>query len=491
MKSHIMKLVIQLKSICMNKYIRMKMKKSAFIILLATTVLASSCEKILEVDPRQSIDASTALTSPEALTAATNGVYAKLREVSLYGRDLIAIPEVLADNGVNTGAGNRLIKESNNEIGAHVSNWQQSYYGINRINLILDALNGVAMEESVKNNIKGQNLFLRALLYHNLLRVYAYDPTAIVQESNRGGVPILVKGVLEVDDIPFAARGSIKEGYDLVYQDLAEAYTLISDKNNAPAFATKGAVAALFSRVALYNGDDQKVIEEADKAIASKVATFPGKAELLNSWRAEKHPESFFEIAFTTADNLGSNESLRATFMTRTTVTSSTTASFGNVVVSDDLYAAYSAVDTRRGWIQKGLGANANRNEMTKFASKNGVANLDNVPVIRYAEILLNKAEALANLDRGEEANTILNQIRTRANLAEVSLSGTALLDEILLQRRLELAFEGHRFFDLKRRGEDVIKDAGNVSFHDFRMLGRLPIREVEINPNLVQNFGY
>ena len=177
--------------------------------------------------------------------------------------------------------------------------------------------------------------------------------------------------------------------------------------------------------------------------------------------------------------------------MTRTTVTSNATASFGNVVVSDDLYAKYSANDTRRGLIMKGLGANASRNEMTKFASKNGVANLDNVPVIRYAEVLLNKAEALANLGKDSDARTALNRIRTRANLAEVSLSGTALMDEIILQRRLDLAFEGHRFFDIKRRGKDIIKDAGNVMFNDFRILGRLPIREIEINPNLIQNPGY
>ncbi|WP_232279603.1 RagB/SusD family nutrient uptake outer membrane protein [Sphingobacterium spiritivorum] len=469
------------------------MKKITYIILLATSMWATSCEKMLEVDPRQSIDASTALTSPEAITAATNGVYAKLRQVSLYGRDLIAIPELLADNAINTGAGNRLIKESNNEIGAHITNWQQSYYAVNQINLILEALENIDLEANFKNNIKGQNLFLRALLYHNLLRVYAYDPTAIVAASDRGGVPIVLKGVLEVDQIEFASRNTIEEGYKQVYQDLTEAATLIAESNNskAPAFASRGAVAALFSRVALYKGDYEKAVAEADKAMASGVATFPANAQLISSWRSEKHPESFFEVAFTTADNLGSNESLRATFMTRTTVTSNATASFGNVVVSDDLYAQYSANDTRRGLIMKGLGANATRNEMTKFASKNGVANLDNVPVIRYAEVLLNKAEALANLGKDSDARTALNRIRTRANLAEVSLSGTALMEEIILQRRLELAFEGHRFFDIKRRGKDIIKDAGNVMFNDFRILGRLPIREIEINPNLIQNPGY
>lgn len=470
------------------------MKKNILkIAVILFAISFSACDKLIEVDPRQSIDAEDALTSPAALTAATNGVYARLREVSLYGRDLIAIPELLADNSVNTSAGNRLVREADNQAGYHLSNWRYSYYGINQINLILEALDEQDFDEDFENNIRGQNLFLRALFYHNLLRVYGYDPTAIVAAANRGGVPILLKGVISVEQIDFAARGSIEAGYKLLYEDLTDAYTLLENtsKARAPYFITQGAVAALFSRVALYNGDYEKVITEADKAFNSGVATFPNSTQLLASWRSEKHPESFFEILFATPDNIGSNESLRATFMTRTTIDATNTASFGNAVLSDDLLSKFSDDDLRRNFIMKGLGANANLYEINKFASKNGVPNLDNVPVIRYAEVILNKAEAHAKLTQTDLANTELNKIRTRANLEPVSLSDDALFEEILLQRRIELAFEGHRFFDLKRLGRDIIKESGNVSFEDYRILARIPIREVEINPNLEQNRDY
>ncbi|PVH23867.1 RagB/SusD family nutrient uptake outer membrane protein [Sphingobacterium corticibacter] len=470
------------------------MKRIVYITAIAwSTLLFSGCEKMLEVNPRQSIDAADALTSQESITAATNAVYARLREVSLYGRDLIAIPDVLADNTINTLAGNRLVREWNNQIGSHLSNWQQSYYGINQINLILAALDEFDTDQAYKDGIRGQNLFLRALYYHNLMRAYAYDPTAIVAAQNRGGVPIMQRGAIAVEEIEFSSRASIEETYAYIYRDLQEAYELIPASNNSrgPFFATKGAVAALFSRVALYNGDYERVLTESEKAMNSGVATFPNATQLEASWRSERHPESFFEIPFATPDNIGSNESLRATYMTRTTVGSTATASHGNVVISEDLLAQFSATDARRAFIQSGLGNNRAYFEINKFASKNGVPNLDNVPVIRYAEVVLNRAEALAALNQTALANTELNKIRTRANLTAVSLQGEALKAEILQQRRLEFAFEGHRFFDLKRLGLPIVKESETIAFEDLRILSRIPVREVEINSNLEQNFGY
>jgi hypothetical protein len=113
---------------------------------------------------------------------------------------------------------------------------------------------------------------------------------------------------------------------------------------------------------------------------------------------------------------------------------------------------------------------------------------------------LLNRAEAYATPGSAVFNQTLaladLNTVRTARGLATVSLSGTALYNEILNQRRLEFAFEGHRWFDLKRLGLDVIKagqftGAVNVPFTDFRRLANIPQREVDGNPNLQQNFGY
>jgi hypothetical protein len=135
--------------------------------------------------------------------------------------------------------------------------------------------------------------------------------------------------------------------------------------------------------------------------------------------------------------------------------------------------------------------------ETTKYLGKNGATNLDNVPVIRIAEVYLNRAEALAT-----PGSSVLNQVAALADLNRilvarglpiVALTGSALYEEILRQRRIELAFEGHRFFDLKRLGRNLVKGPhyNDVAFTDFRILAPIPQREADANPNIRQNFGY
>jgi starch-binding outer membrane protein, SusD/RagB family len=452
----------------------------------------SSCAEWLNVEPRQSIDSATALNSQEAITAATNGIYARFRAVALYGRDFIAIPELLADNAFNTGAGNRLVGQFNNQPGAHMGNWGTAYFTINQINLVLKALGEVELPVAFRNRVRGEVLFLRALLYHDLVRVYAYDPTANIPDFNLGGVPLLETGTLAVADVVYPARASVQEVYDFIYNDLEQSASLLQGVTNRrpPHFVTAGAVAALFSRVALYRGDYQRAITQAELAFASGVATFPNNP--VSGWRLQEHPESFFEIVFTTPDNIGVNESLRATFMTRNFLNDPNPASHGNVVFSEGLVAAFPQEDLRRQLQQRGLAVNAALTEINKFAGKNGVANLDNVPVIRFSEVIAIKAEAHYHLGQFDAALTEINRLRVRAGLTALEgLTGIAVLDEILAEKRRELAFEGHRFFDLKRLGRDIVKMNGTLEFTDFRILGNIPVREIDVNPNLVQNRGY
>lgn len=475
------------------------MKKNILYILLAGTLLFnSSCDSLLDVDPQQSIDSETALTSENAVNAAVNAVYSRFRELGLYGRDLLAIPELLADDAINTGAGNRLVPQANNQPAAHMltATWQMSYYAINQINLVFEALETLPATDEYKANIAGQLHFLRALSYHTLAKCYAYDPTAIIEESNRGGVPIITKGVLTLDHIAYNTRPSIGEVYDFIYADLENAITKLP--NNTSVYgASKSAAHALFSRVALYRGDMTKVISEGDAAIATGGKTLAPTNAFVQTWRTVNNPESFFEVAFTnTADNIGVNESLRATYTTRLTPTATSGSNHGNVVLNDAFYALYGANDVRREIILRGLTtANRTRWEITKFISRSGVNNMDNVPVIRLPEVILNMAEAYATANspvyNEASARTQLNLIRNRAGIGASTATGAALFEDIIMQRRLELAFEGHRFFDLKRLGSDIIKPTGNVAFTDFRILANIPVREAAPNTQVVQNPGY
>ncbi len=477
-------------------------KKKYLYILLIAACAGFACNKILDVTPRQSIDSSIALESPQAIEAALNSVYAYLRPASQYGRDLIAIPELLSDNAAHTNNPNDLYSHSRNLPGAHINNWQSSYYAINGINNILKVLEEgtvPGITDEFRERIAGQAYFLRALFYHNLMRIYAYDPTAIVEDANRGGVPLITTPTLKLDDLKYPSRAPIHEVYAQIYEDLEQAIALLDGKtiggNDPEFYASSAAASALLSRVALYNGDYERVVTEASNVLAVHAAKFQSKDNYISSWRSRKHPESLFELVYLAADNIGVNESLRATFTSRNTLNSATFASRGNVVVSDDLMSKYAANDVRRGLIINGLGRNNGRNEMTKFLSRSGTPNLDNVPVIRVSEMYLNRAEAYARMIPAQEdlARMDLNRIRERAGLAPVdaTVTGQALLDEILLQRRLEFAFEGHRFFDLKRLGMDIIKPSGDVKFEEYRILAPIPYSETQRNGNLEQNFGY
>lgn len=476
----------------------MKMKKKFLSIITLACLLFASCDRLLDLDPRQSIDSQTALQSEEAINAALNAVYARLRGVGLYGRDLLAIPELLADNAINTGAGNRLVPQASNQPADHIrlETWQLSYYAINQINLIFEALPALEATAEYKTNIEGQMHFLRALIYHNLVKIYAYDPTATIATADRGGVPIILSGVLTIDDIVYPSRPSVEEVYNYIYADLENAVTKIPI-NASFYYASKSAAHGLFSRVALHRGDMEKVVQQGELALSTSGKNLASNAAFVQTWRTVNNPESLFEVAFTnTNDNIGTNESLRASYTTRITATSTTAVSHGFIVMDNSLYALYASNDVRRNIIMRGLtNANLNRWEITKFISRSGINNMDNVPVIRLPEVILNMAEAYATpgspVFSEANARTQLNLIRVRAGIGATAASGNTLFEDIIRQRRLELAFEGFRFFDLKRLGRDIIKGTGNIAFTDFRMLANIPVREVEPNTNIVQNPGY
>lgn len=467
--------------------------------MLTGTLLMSACNDILDVNPKQSIASEIALESPEAITAALNSVYAYLRLTSQYGRDLIAIPELLADNTDHTNNPTTLYGQFRNQPGAHIGIWGNSYSAINEINNILKVLEepiaGVSQE--FRESISGQARFLRALYYHNMSKVYGYDPQASIDEVNYGSVPLMLDPVLSSDQVTYPSRASVTEIYGQLYEDLDAAYNLLAGKTvngtNPEYYASAAAAAALFSRVALYNGDYPRAITEADRALELSESKFMANEAYVAGWRQMKLPESIFEVVFHVGDHSNPiNESLRVTFTSRQTLTSSTFSNRGNVVVAPELNSRYTAADVRRGLFITGLGRNASRTEMTKFLSRSGT-NHDNVPVIRVSEVILNRAEAYARSEQEVLARQDVNRIRVRAGLTAVpaTLSGQALIEEILLQRRLELAFEGHRFFDLKRLGMDITKPIGNVRFDEHRILAPIPQTEEQRNINLQQNFGY
>lgn len=477
------------------------MKKRTYLytgLLLCGTLLVSSCDKILDVKPTDSIDAATSLVTEEDFLTATVGAYSYLRETSLYGRQLISYPELLANNAAHPGRSTNLLTLSNNARGAHMIPWQRSYEAISQINIIMEQLDNYHGSASSKNSIRGQLLFLRSLYYHNLGKVYSYEPNKRHSTSsrNRGTVPLRLKAVYSYVNNENIPRASYADFYAHLYAELEEAYELLKETpaNRGPFFATSAAAAALLSRVCLYNEDWENVIKWSTIALESGVGRFSTKESYVADWRAVSHPESIFEVEFRVDQNVGVNNAIRADFTNRVDTESTAPNGRGVAPVSDELYALFDDADVRKELIWKGLGTAANDNQMTKFLSRGGTPNLDNVPVIRTSEMYLNRAEAYGHIAGGEaEALADVNRIRNRAGLTSVvGLTDDALLNEIFKQRRLELCFEGHTWFDYKRLGMDITKPNGTIlRFTDYRILARIPTRDVSAIPLLVQNYNY
>jgi hypothetical protein len=502
----------------------MKLINKALLSLALTgSLLVSSCDSLLQVDPRQSIDSDGALNSPDAVDAALNSVYAKLRSARIYGRDLFAVADALADVGQTTSNSGRLIGENNNQPGAHFSAglWQTSYAAINEANLILDGISKVQGASAAQlARWEGEAKFLRGLYYFNLVRVYSYMPTAIYEQGviDQGGIPVVTEGVISsgVALSRQTPRSTINEVYAQIYKDLEDAKRLLGNGRGVQ-YGSAPAASALLSRVALYRGDYPKVVAESTAALASSVGTVLSGAAYVNGWRAPVNPESMFELRFALAEeSIGVNESLQSTYTALLNLTNKNAqGGWGDFIPNASVRAMFGlsalqigtpATDNNNWDVNRNADVRAQlfttgntvrgagrQIENTKFMSKSGFAYADNVPVIRKSEMHLNRAEANFQLKNESAALTELNAFKALRGLPAVTLAGNALLEEILLERMKEFIGEGQRFFDLKRYGRGIVKTtpAVVVAFDDFRILPPIPQREVDGNPNLKQNRGY
>ena len=500
-------------------------------ILLYITIVAMlvGCKKGLEVEPKQSIDAATALTSRDGINAAIVSVYSKLKSARQYGRDQIAFPEALSDNGYATNKSGRLLPEANNVFRAHFGDnpWQNSYFGINEINLILEAIPALdvipAVTPAERNGWEGALLFLRALYHFDIVKAYAYMPGAVVASQDKGGVPIMLTGIKTAGDaiLTLPARAPIADVYNQVVADLEQANAKLPPTLGNVIFANKFAAQAMLSRVNLYRKDYTQAKRWADSCIANVGLRLATTGTYVSQWRVATHVETLFQVGYTVnGENIGVNESLQTSFTTLVTPGGTTTGGFGDLVPSismlndlgitlrggnnrDTFLTRNAVIDTRTADVRNLLyepgttGRGKSYVETTKFLGKNGFINLDNVPVIRVAEVYLNRAEARATPGSAvfDEAAALsdLNRVASNRGLPDFALTGNDLYEEIIRQRRIELAFEGHRFWDLKRLGRTIAKGPlyADVQFTDVRILAPLPQREIDGNKNLVQNSGY
>lgn len=457
------------------------------IILLA---ILSSCKKdFVELVPPTSLTPVQALATEADLRVALFGAYAGLRNVDLYGRSLPIIGDIMADNAyqstLNTNRYTFFNDYSDTKgvtaTDGNVSGiWTAGYNVILRANNII---NSTIPGNANVNQYKGEAYALRALCYFNLVRVfskpYADDPNAL-------GVPLIT--VYNPDLKP--ARSKVSEVYSLIISDLNSAYSLMTTFTNS-SMLSKYAAKALQAKVYLNMGDKANAKTAALDVINNSgfnplTAAVHGSYWASSTIRTDKL-ETLFEVSSDAVSNL-SFDALSYLY--------SQAGNYGDILCSSDLYALYDAVDVRKSLYPTGIRAGLNSVFVNKYPVISG--DLSDTKVLRLSEVYLIAAEASLPANEAD-ARTYLNFITSRRGVAPVLSTDTQLFEDIITERRKELAFEGDRFFDMQRLKRDIVRSTNypatsrTVPYTVFRRIQPIPQTEVDANPSIKpqQNTGY
>ena len=427
-------------------------KSSIFALLLIT----SACDTDdLEPTLAQNKSVETSITNVDNLYGILKGAMNRLTNSGYWGREMIALNEVRSDNAF-----------SNGNSGRYTTQGEFNYSVIALANIIIqtDATN-LEGSQAAASHYKGSAHFLRALAHYDLLRTYGQQ-----HAGGTLGVPIVT--TFKGDDL-FPARSSVSEVKAAIMNDLSTAFDLMDTEYDDKALISKFAAPALASRVAIYFGDWTTASTNAALVINSGLYSIIAADDFVNSFATTKNVNSIFELAFSQTDNLGGN-SLGYIYKFAPGGTG-----YGDVQPMQTVEALYETGDVRAGI----LGYQGTKlTNLKKYPDING---WDNVPVIRYEEVVLNYAEALLRNGNASAATTQLNSLQT----ARGASNTPATVDNIMLER--------HRWDDLMRSGSDIIYHGtlenvlGTLTYPNNLFAYPITVDEINANSNIVQNSGY
>lgn len=474
--------------------------------VLAAGFTFAGCDVVEDVTPKQSVTPDQALNSVEGYEALLVSGYDALQAQDYYGQQFMLVPDALADNlDVPIETSNRYPGFTTNAIGSHLNRWGGHYNTINEMNLILSRIGDLEIQaanaEAVRSRITGEAYFLRAINYFDLVRAKGYEPGEEVNGFDLG-VIIRTEPTTSVADADFRARSTVDEVYSLIESDIAAALAAFgsAESRSRPVnFGSLAATQALKARVNLYQSDWDDAEAAASAALAATSATLvTDSTALIAANLAPSNPESIFEIQMTVGTDgavTNANASLQS-------LTDPFRGGFFDAVVTPQLVAAHEDGDNRLGLYDQATVSGEDITYILKYQGAVG-QDVDPIPVFRTAEMYLILAEARLNQGNVSGAEDALNTVRNARGLddfdndddAATANSNAEIYDAIVRERRVELAFEGHRFFDLKRLGRDIPKPqigGGTViPYTNFRILAQIPEGEVSNNSLLVQNPGY
>jgi hypothetical protein len=440
--------------------------------LLLSVVFITGCRKnILDTTPETSISQQVAYSTPEKILAQVNNLYSKLENGSFYGGRQILFNEQRGDefsqNDPNSSVGASIWGQnalSNDNLVNSV--WSVGYSAINAANILISRLaDADIISDDLKKQYTAEAKFVRAFSYHVLLQTFAQP--YLKDNGASAGLPLRLQAETSEGNNDLA-RSTVAQVYDQIISDLddAEADLPIGQGSDAlnSSRAHKATAVALKTRVYLTKGDYSKVVEEAKKLVPDNAPFAYTAGSVTHALEAEPAAvfegtyvgaESIFSLPFNSVDAPGVQSSLAASYLGAVVL-----ALNPNGIASDPVFGETST-DLRKGLVQTKNGQQV----LAKF-SKTAVPYTDYIPVIRYAEVLLNYAEAAAGLNDLPRAAALLQAVRNRSDEsfvfpAAITENRDALVNAVLTERRIELLGEGFRTPDLQRRLQTLPAKSG------------------------------
>ncbi|MCC5921839.1 MAG: RagB/SusD family nutrient uptake outer membrane protein [Cyclobacteriaceae bacterium] len=463
------------------------------IALGAALIGATSCDNQLDLQPEQSLSTELAFSDALAARGSALGVYSLAQVLDVYGSMPQIIGDFQSDNVDFIGSFPTLqdirLYDTRSDNGSISTIWSTNYRVILAANAVIANMPNVpdaSLSQDERTQLVAEARFVRALIYRQLLDLFA-QPEAVAGPAS-DGVPLVVDPF--VGEVDFPARASVGEVNNFIRTELEAIIDDLPDSHGgvfAHVRATKAAARALLARHHLYLNEFTEAGNYAQQVIDDPVTAL---APNHNFWgSANSTPEDIFAIFNSEIDNGRTGSGGWASFYNP-----AENNARGDCPFSADLVALFEAEpgDARFDDLTQ-VGQNG-RVYTTKFPD--AINNTDNSPVLRVTEMYLTVAEVQARAGNSGAALDIVNQLRDRAGLPALSgLTGQDLINQVLVERRKELCFEGTRRMDLLRLNLPL-RPAGNPQFDRAqpgadKTILPIPQRERDINPNLTQNTGY
>jgi starch-binding outer membrane protein, SusD/RagB family len=459
-------------------------KKITF--LLGIVSFLGACE-VLDQAPEHVITETNFWKTGNDAEAAIISGYDRMQ--GLWDGNIIAL-NVQSDEAISVTNNDRYDEFDRNAILADNNRaeqyWERNYNGIHRVNDVLKRVPGItdaAFLPETRERILGEAYFLRAYYYFNLVRLF-------------GGVPLITEPYQTFKTDFTIPRATPEQVYTQIIADLTNAEQRLP-QSYPTAFqtrgrATLGAAKALMARVFLYRKEYQQAAEKAVQVMAIPIYSLVNTANYASIFTpgGKNSTEGIFEVQYISSSQEGTDIWRRYLPSARNGSPANTggdywaapSAEIINAFAPGDIRKDINiAVSTTPPFNQAGL-PYVNKYKRTATGED------PNIYVIRLADVILIRAEALNELNQTGEAVQLVNQIRNRAGLPDTDAASQEELRNVIAnERMLEFAFEGQRWHDLVRTG----KAQAELGINENQLLWPIPARERNVNPRLEQNPGY